>query len=476
MKKILKRIQYFFTVPLLFSLFTGCYSQPEVTLSSLQESYRAVVSDVLPVVVQVETLQIESESVPDWNELPFPFLPEPPEEDEGYEEREYRNQGLGSGVIVRQLGDTYYVLTNNHVIEEATEIFISLLNGSRYEAELIGADSRKDIAIISFEAEDEEIAVARLGDSHTLQVGDIVFAVGNPYGFEYSVTNGIISALGRSGRSIGNINDFIQTDAAINQGNSGGALVNIQGEVIGLNTWIAAPSGGSIGLGFSIPINNTKRAIDNFIEHGELMYGWIGVSSVDPTEELSSAMGLQEDTGAFLQNLFPNEPAFTSGLRPGDIVIKIDGVDIRNSEEFVYFVGELEPDTEHVFTVIRDRETVDIIVEIGRRTTDQEIQDEYPTLWPGMTVFPLTEQIREELNISGELEGTLVVDIVPSTIFHLAGLRTGDVITSVDGTAVHNLTDFYQNMRTPLQQGSSITYVRNGQSFTIELQQQGAHE
>ncbi|MDR3167146.1 MAG: trypsin-like peptidase domain-containing protein, partial [Treponema sp.] len=223
---------------------------------NLQNAFRAVADKVLPSVVELKTVSIRRQQVPNSNGIPWEFFFGPqngnPEESQ---EREYRTQGLGSGIIVRQDRDTYYILTNNHVVADVNEILVVVNDGTEYTAELVGKDERKDLALVSFKSGDH-FPLAVLGDSDALKVGDWAIAVGSPLGLMSTVTMGIVSAVERTGGPAGNINDFIQTDASINSGNSGGALVNIRGEVIGINTWIASSGGGSMGLGFAIPINN----------------------------------------------------------------------------------------------------------------------------------------------------------------------------------------------------------------------------
>ena len=236
-------------------------------VEALQNSFRSISSALLPAVVEVDVTETKTMSADPFENFRFFFFGNPNQgnnENDGGKKRQYEQKGLGSGVIVRRTGNTIYVLTNNHVAGDATKISIKLNDEREFEGKLIGADERMDIALVSFESTDKSIPVASLGDSDAVQTGDICLAFGAPLGYSQSVTQGIVSAKGRSGNGIGNINDFIQTDAAINQGNSGGPLVNIYGEVIGINTWIASQSGGSQGLGFAIPINNIKNAIDSF--------------------------------------------------------------------------------------------------------------------------------------------------------------------------------------------------------------------
>ncbi|MFQ3619599.1 MAG: trypsin-like peptidase domain-containing protein, partial [Spirochaetales bacterium] len=330
------------------------------TLQSLQSSFRVVASKVLPVVVMINVVEVQK-GTPDTRNMPwfYYFFGDP----EGGDKppREFRNRGLGSGIIVRKDKEKYYVLTNNHVIGNAEEINVRLHDQREFKASLVGRDERKDIAVISFIGE-PNIPLAVLGDSTTLQVGDWVLAVGNPFGLESTVTAGIVSALGRRGGPEGNISDFIQTDAAINQGNSGGALVNLAGEVVGVNTWITSPTGGSIGLGFAIPINNLKKTLDELIEKGSVQYGWLGVSISSIGREIASDMGLPSTQGAFVYHVFKGSPADKGGILPGDFITRINGDILRTSDDLVLKVGDLPVGKQTTFTLIRQGQTLSVTV------------------------------------------------------------------------------------------------------------------
>src|SRR5574344_195135 len=289
-------------------------------IEAMQNVFRSVSSSVLPSVVEVDVVETKTRPANPFSEIPFFFFGEPEGSQDNSQQREYKQSGLGSGVIVKRDGKTYYVLTNNHVAGSANEITVKLNDGREFSCKLVGNDERKDIALVSFTSDDDKIPVAILADSDKVQTGDICFAMGTPLGYFASVTQGIVSATGRTGTGIGNISDFIQTDAAINQGNSGGPLVNIYGEVIGINTWIASQSGGSQGLGFAIPINNIKKAINDFISKGKVTYGWLGVSLVDITKEYKEELGVGNTTGAFASQVFVGSPAQKSGMQAGDYI------------------------------------------------------------------------------------------------------------------------------------------------------------
>lgn len=408
-------------------------------LESLQKANRELASYVLPSVVTITVVETKTVQLPEFDF--FDFFGWGPNGDGG--EREYKSRALGSGFIVSQNGKTYYVLTNQHVIGNATEITVVLNDGEHVEAKLVGTDSRRDIALVSFEY-DQELPVMVLGDSDIVRVGDPVFAIGSPMGFESSVTSGIISAIGRSGGpDRRNINDFLQTDTAINQGNSGGPLVNIYGEVIGINNWIASSSGGSQGLGFSIPINNVKKAIDDFISHGQVKYGWLGVQLTETSEELLESLGLKNKKGALVVQLFIGSPAHKGGILPGDFITKLNGKKITSYEGLIRDVGDLRAGESASFAVIRDGKELNLNVKIDER--DEAIVSDSSKLWPGFSAHPITDEVVKELKLNNK-NGVLVVAIQTKTPAVLMGLKNSDIIKKVNDVSVVNLKEFYAEL------------------------------
>ncbi|MDE6068547.1 MAG: PDZ domain-containing protein, partial [Treponemataceae bacterium] len=290
-------------------------------------------------------------------------------------------------------------------------------------------------------SDDGSIPIATLGDSDSVQTGDICFAMGAPLGYSQSVTEGIVSATGRSGGQIGSISDFIQTDTAINQGNSGGPLLNIYGEVIGINTWIASQSGGSQGLGFAIPINNIKHAIDEFISNGKVTYGWLGVSLVEVGDEVKDSLGVKGKDGAFASQIFVDSPAFKGGMQAGDYIIELNGKKVRNTDQLVRDVGSLPANKDASFKVIRGGKEISLTVKITERT--KEVSSGNAKLWPGFIPIPLTDDVRKKLEIDSKVEGVAVTSVQPKSPAASLRLQEGDVITAVNGTKVKNLAEFY---------------------------------
>ncbi len=435
---------------------------PEIDASSLQGSFRQVATAVLPSVVKITVAESENEE--DQGDFPwFEFFFGDPDGDQPRQP-----QGLGSGVVVERDGNTYYVLTNDHVVAGGDSIQISLDDRRDIDAELIGSDPRKDLAMIAFEV-DEDIPIVRLGDSDDLAVGDWVLAVGSPFGLQSTVTAGIVSAVGRRGGPQGNISDFIQTDAAINQGNSGGALVNLRGEVVGINTWITSQTGGSIGLGFSIPINNAKNAINDFIESGEVQYGWLGVSTRSPSSMLAEDMGLEGQDGAFVYHVFEESPADEGGIQPGDFITAINGQPVENADDFILRVGDLVAGEVVEFELVRLGERRTIEVTIGRRADEETIAQQSPRAWPGMSVLPLTDQVRSQADVESTTSGVLIINVESRTPAAAAGFRRGDIITRMNGSRVRSVMDFYRELNDEGVEEIEFSYEREGEENTVSI-------
>jgi len=439
-------------------------------VEGLQTAFNAVSDKVLPSVIEVTTVTVQRRQAQNYNGIPWDFFFGPRGEGNDGQDREYRSRSMGSGIIVRHAGDVYYVLTNNHVVEGASEINAVVRDGKEYSAELIGTDSRRDLAIISFRTQDT-FPTADLGDSDNVKVGDWAIAMGNPLGeqFAFSVTMGIVSAVGRTGGPSGNINDFIQTDASINQGNSGGPLVNIRGEVIGINTWIASNAGGgSVGLGFAIPINNAKRVIDEIIRSGTVSDGWLGVSLTDANREMLQAMGLAGRSGSLAIHVFIGSPADKAGISPGDFITHVDGRVVRGTNYLTQMIGNIRPGDRAVLTVLRDGASRDFTVQI--ETRNDTVSSDSAKLWPGVNVVALTDELRDTLDLDRNAQGLYVTQVENGTPARIIGLQRGDRITAINNTTVRDLPSFYRVLRENAERGEVwFTYVR-GESTLDSLQ------
>jgi Do/DeqQ family serine protease len=419
------------------------------TAESIQTVFRAVADKIVPSVVELKTVSVRKQETPSFPGIPFEFFFGPQQPGDGG--REFRSQGLGSGIIVRKENDTYFVLTNNHVITDSSgnpvdEIRIAAGDNREYPAELLAREQRRDLAMVKFTTEDK-YPLAVLGDSDLVDVGDWAIAVGNPLGFESSVTMGIVSAVGRTGGPGDNINDFIQTDASINQGNSGGALVNIRGEVIGINMWIASSTGGgSMGLGFAIPINNAKPIIDDFITKGEVRDGWLGVSLLDVDSETSRDMGIEGRQGALASGVFLDSPAAKGGLQPGDFITAVDGKEVRSSRQLTRVVADMKAGQKHVFTVFRENVSLDLTVTIAVRSN--EVAAENGKLWPGILALPVSDKVKKDLQLDDKVKkGLVVIQIIDKSPAAVIGIQRRDIITAVNGEPVNDLNAFYRILR-----------------------------
>lgn len=429
----------------------------------LQNAFRQISTEVRPVVVQVNTVNfIERRTV-----NPFEFFfrfPKSQEQPESPQIQSFRQEGLGSGVIVERRGNTVYVLTNNHVVNGADEIEVNLNDGRSFSAELIGNDPLRDLALVAIKTR-EDIPIAKLGDSDEVWVGDWVLAIGNPLGFESTVTAGIISAKGRTAFGQ-NFTDFLQTDASINQGNSGGALVNLNGEVIGINTLIASTSGGNIGLGFAIPINNARRAIDDFIEKGSVEYAWLGVNMGDLNDTLAEELNLDGKSGAFIYNVYGESPAMNGDIRPGDLITGMAGRVIEDSNDLSRTVASLVPDESVPVTLIRDGKTVNFTITLAVRTIERD--GIKVNVWPGFSAVPVTSELRDQMRIPRTAGNVLIGGVVEGSPASALGLRSGDVIKSINRRNVRSLKHFYELVNSEerielkiTRQGDELEFILN---------------
>ena len=382
--------------------------------------------------------------------------------------RPRRSSALGSGFVISEDG---YLVTNNHVIEGADEILIEFFNGEELKATVIGTDPNTDIALLKVDA-DGPLPFVPFGDSDTARVGDWVIAMGNPLGQGFSVSAGIVSARNRA--LSGSYDDYIQTDAAINRGNSGGPLFNMDGEVIGVNTAILSPNGGSIGIGFSMASNVVTRVVDQLQEFGETRRGWLGVRIQDVTPDVAEAMGLEEAAGALITDV-PDGPAKDGGLQAGDVILSFDGVDVEDTRGLVRQVGNTDVGKTVRVVVHRDSGTQTFRVTLGRRedaerpvpaAMQNEEEPEAPTQSEilGLTIATLTDEIRSEMGIPDDAEGLVVVDVDETSEAFEKGLRPGDLITEAGQQRVETLSDLDDRISDAQDAGrkSLLLLVRRG--------------
>lgn len=340
-------------------------------------------------------------------------------------ERQFR--GLGSGVIID--AKKGFVVTNHHVVDNADEITVKLTDGRELVATKLGADELSDIALLKIDAED--LTDIDLANSDELRVGDFVVAIGNPFGLSQTVTSGIVSALGRSGLNIGGYEDFIQTDAAINRGNSGGALVNLNGELIGINTAIFGPNGGNVGIGFAIPSNMMKSLIDQIAEFGEVRRGLLGILGNDVDAALAEAMNSKVNMGAFVREVVVDSAADAAGIEPGDIITEINGNNLNSFSELRAKVGSLVAGTEIELGIIRNGEKQTLAVTLGSAGIAQiESRDIHPAL--------------EGAELENDSMRVLVSSVEPRSPAARIGLREGDIILEINLNRITNLSDLQE--------------------------------
>jgi len=361
-------------------------------------------------------------------------------------DREYKQMGLGSGVIIDADG---YILTNEHVVNDADKITVTLPDGREFKGEVKGKDFRSDLAVIKINA--HNLPIALLGDSDNLKIGQWVVAIGNPFGFamqnpEPTVTAGVISALHRSlGRAVSrerDYNDLIQTDAAINPGNSGGPLVNLKGEIVGINVAIFSTSGGYQGIGFAIPVNNAKRIISRLIEGKKILYGWLGVTVQDLTEDLAKHFGLSDKNGVLVANVLEDSPAKKGGIKEGDIIKELDNKPINNVRELLNIIGKAEVGRKIKLTVIRDKKPLSLEVVVGERPQDLEkLSAESSGKWRGLEAQDLTPDNIRRFGIE-EKKGVVVVDVEPNSPADAAGIIPGEVILEINKQEIKNIFDY----------------------------------
>ena len=340
----------------------------ETASSSLAPgSYRDAAARAMPAVVNILTLQVPKRGAHPLARDPF-FKRFFGERDPDGEDGEDLKNSLGSGVIVSHEG---YVLTNNHVVEGADEIEVVLTDGRKAPAKVVGLDPETDLAVIKIDL--DKLPVIVLGQSELARVGDVVLAIGNPFGVGQTVTMGIISALGRNNLHINSFENFIQTDAAINFGNSGGALVDTRGNLIGINTAIYSQSGGSVGIGFAIPVSTAKTVMEAIIKDGHVVRGWIGVETQDITPELAQSFNLQRTSGAIIAGVVRNGPADKAGIVPGDILLTVEGKPVGDTTEMLNLIAQLPPGGKAKMTVLRKNREAALDVMVGKRPIPKEL-------------------------------------------------------------------------------------------------------
>ncbi len=427
-------------------------------------SFSHLVKIANPSVVNISTVKIIKEE----REDPMPFGPNDPMRDfferyfGGQIPKKYKQTNLGTGFIIDQKG---FILTNNHVVEQTDEIRVRTADGKEFAAKIVGRDPMTDLALIRIKSGTPFIPLI-LGDSNRLEVGDWVVAIGNPFGLGNTVTAGIVSAKYRQ-IGAGAYDNFIQTDTPINLGNSGGPLLNTDGEVIGINTAIFSQSGGSVGIGFAIPINMVKDLLPQ-LKKGRVIRGWIGVIIQKVTPELKDKLNLPDEKGALVSDVVSRGPADESGIKRGDVIVSFDDKPIRESRELPYIVASISVGKTVPVEVIRNREKMRAEVRVGELKIEEEVQQESrakPSF--GMTLQEITPELAKQYDMA-ETSGLIIVNVESNSPAAEADLRSGDIIIEVDQIPVKTIAAFNRKIQ-QYKKGNTILFLINRDGSTLFL-------
>lgn len=431
------------------------------------DSYADLVEKVTPAVVTVwSERRARTTGVPFGESFGAPSR-QAPREPRGRQQR-----GLGSGVVVTDDG---YVLTNHHVVDGAESITVELVDRRRFEATVVGVDPPSDLAVLKVEA--DALSTLDFGSSEAVRVGDVVLAVGNPLGVGQTVTMGIISAKGRAtGAGNGSFEDFLQTDAPINQGNSGGALVNTSGELVGINTQILSPSGGNIGIGFAIPADMARGVMAQLIAGGEVRRGMLGVTVQAVTAEIAESLGLFEVQGALVNEVRPEGPAGRAGVQRGDLITGIDGHTVRDGNDLRNRVSQARPGTTVDLSIRRDDRTDVVSITLGRlpgpRTAAARFEDPQREATLGMSVRPLTPELARSLDLPDDHDGLLVAEVRPGSAAENAGIRPGDVLAEANRQPIRTVEDLGSALEASGDRPALVLLERGGGSLYVTLRRE----
>lgn len=380
----------------------------------------------------------------------------------------HRQKSLGSGFIVDRDGS---ILTNHHVVENAEEITVKLADGREFKAEVVGRDPKTDIAVIKIDTKNN-LSAAVLGDSDHLEVGEWVLAIGNPFGLDSSVTAGIVSAKSRI-IGAGPYDDFIQTDASINPGNSGGPLINLSGQVVGINSAIFSRTGGNIGIGFAIPINLVKELLPQLKNKGKITRGYLGVHIQKVTPEIAESLGLTNARGALVANIAERGPAESAGVKVGDVIVEFDGKEIEESHDLPIVVARTPVGKKVAVKVLRDKKEVTLSVTVGELKEEEIVASAREKGELGLTVQGVTPQIAESLGLD-QTDGVVVTAVEPGSPADDAGLRRGDVILEIGNSRIRNLVD-YKKAVAGIKKGKAVRlWVARGETklfFALKVPQ-----
>ncbi|MFP4056967.1 MAG: trypsin-like peptidase domain-containing protein [Candidatus Brocadiia bacterium] len=433
----------------------------------------ALAARVKPTVVTIYTTKIvRLIEHPEFD--PFWFLYGRPRLQERGFPREYRKEGQGSGVIVRAEGNKGIILTNSHVATGQDELKVKLSDGREFDATLRGSDPKTDIAVLEIDGSD--LPVATLGNSAQVQPGEMVMAIGSPFGLEQTVTVGHISATGRRNVRLDKYENYIQVDAAINPGNSGGPLINLRGEVVGINTLILTRTGAFAGIGLAIPINMAKEIMEDLLDDGRVSRGWLGIQFDHLTPEVKEALGITH--GITVSRVFEGDPADRAGVKPGDVLLEFDHQKVTDGATLRFLVARADVGSVVPIKVLRREKTLELEVELGERPQDprRRARRTRSSEALGLTVQPLTAQLAKHLGYEG-LEGLVAVEVDargPAARAKPEPIRPGDLLQKIGDVAVKSPDDFQKALQdADLAEGVVVTFCRpNGKSYSTVLQEQ----
>jgi serine protease Do len=400
-----------------------------------------------PSVVNISTESEESESDQQRRQMMDPF--------EGFQGP---RRSLGSGFVFDQEG---YIITNAHVVEDATKIVVRLHDEREVEAKVIGTDAKTDIAVIQIEGVKDLVPVS-LGDSDSLKVGEWVLAIGNPFGLDHTLTAGIVSAKGRRISRRNPYDDFIQTDAAINPGNSGGPLVNLAGQVIGINSAIFSSGGGNIGIGFAIPINMAREIVPQLKQEGHVTRGWLGVKIQPVDADIAKSLGLAESKGALVAEVFKDSPAQKAGVQVGDVIVSFDGTDVVKSADLPALVASTPVGKTAPLVVLRGGDRLTVQVEVAKLMDEAETTKPVRSSQLGLTVQDVTPEIAEQLGIEKGESGVVVTSVTRNSPAAQAGLEPGDIIVSVGNEPVKDAATFQSRLESATSDRGLLVLIRRG--------------
>jgi serine protease Do len=428
------------------------------------KAFSEIVNSVFPAVVNLSTVKVRKQS-PSYSDDPFLELFNDffsPYGNFDLQKR-YWDQNLGSGLVVSENG---YIITNNHVVSGADKINVTLYDKRIFKGKVMGSDPKTDIAVVKIDSKD--LRTIPWGDSDSLQVGEVVLAVGNPFGLNHTVTMGIISAVGRADVGIADYEDFIQTDAAINPGNSGGPLVDSRGNLIGINTAIFSKSGGYQGIGFAVPGNMARRVMEQLINSGRVIRGWLGVTVQELTPELAKRFGHESAEGALVGEVLQKSPAFKSGIKRGDIILEFGGKKVSSPSALKNMAATSRPGMKVPVKLLRTGKKLRKIVTVGELSSEldepahKNEETIHEDVYSGLNIIPLTGDIARQLNLKGDVQGVVVAGVLEGSPTHEAGLKRGDVILEINGRRVKNLEDFQDIVSQTRPDDTVLMYVNRG--------------